>query len=189
MWIFALVIGSYSVTVTIGAIIIWVCYLKHLNITVRDLLRHNTRALPFWHMYQYEVFWKRTQGTPCCILLEGNFLQLIWEGLCLRVYELSFMHKGFSSSNLYSQALSSRSSGGKTIPSLTTPTPFPKQPDTTKEGFTYRHCITSMPKIDSGPTILQFNTAQQHFYLLLNVYVAKAACIIQLVQPQWFCLC
>lgn len=47
MWIFALVIGSYSVTVTIGAIIIWVCYWKHWNITVRVLLRHNTRALTY----------------------------------------------------------------------------------------------------------------------------------------------
>lgn len=59
--------------------------------------------------------------------------------------------------------MSSRSSGGKTIPSLTTPTPLAKQPATTKEGFTYRHCITSMPKIDCGQTIPQFNTAQQHF--------------------------
>lgn len=50
MWIFAVVVGSYSVGVTIGAIIIWVCYLQHLNITVRVLLRHNTRALHLRHV-------------------------------------------------------------------------------------------------------------------------------------------
>lgn len=79
--------------------------------------------------------------------------------------------------------MSSRSSGGKTIPSLYTPTPIPKHSAGRKEGFTYRHCITSMPKIDFGPTTPQFNSAQQHFYLLLKVYAAKAAWIIHLIQP------
>lgn len=102
MWIFALMVGSYSVAVTIGAIVIWVCDLKHLNITVRVLLRCNTRALHLWHMYQYEVFWKGTLGKTLLHFIGGD---LFTEGLCQCLHELSFMHKGFSSSNLYSQAL------------------------------------------------------------------------------------
>lgn len=95
-------VGSYGVAVTIGAIIIWVCDLKHLNITVRVLLRHNTRTLHLRHMYQYEVLWKGTLGDTLLHFIGG---ELFTEGKCLCVYELSFVHKGFSSSNLYLQAV------------------------------------------------------------------------------------
>lgn len=158
MWIFALVLGCYSVAVTIGVIIFWVCYLTNAkrqvsnwNITAIVLQRHNMRALHHGQMFPYKKYlWTLSadQNLKAFEPWHDRFLAcfLQWKIILLRFPLLT----GF---------MSYRSSGGKMIPSLIISTPIPKQPAATKGGLTYQSCITYMPQIDFGSTTLQFNTA------------------------------